>query len=290
MRGARPERSLEKRVQAEVAVRRGEVLLAATSGGPDSVALAALLARAAAAGDARLVLGHVNHGVRPSSWQDEAVVLALAGSLGVRVLCASLEPGPSAEARLRQGRYGRLAEMARTAGARRIFTAHHAEDQAETVLLALFRGTGPAGLAGMAPVRELAPDLELARPLLGVDRAALAAYCAALRLPYALDPTNYEPGYRRNALRRALAELRTSFPGLDAAVARCAAILRDEAAGSPRSTIRRRLRQEVAAATGDALDLTFERLEAAARAVEARRPGRHFVRAGVEITVTARSR
>ncbi|MGB8205052.1 MAG: tRNA lysidine(34) synthetase TilS, partial [Candidatus Baltobacteraceae bacterium] len=202
-----------------------------------------------------------------------------------RVLCASLAPGSAAEARLRAARYAQLTRMARRTGAQRVFTAHHAEDQTETVLLSLFRGTGPAGLTGMPSARPLAEGLELVRPLLGVERAALAVYCRYRHLPYALDPSNADAGYRRNALRRALAELRPSFPGLDAAVARCAAILQDEAAGTVRGQIRRRLRAEVARATGDARDLTFERLEAAAQAVESGRPGRHFLRDGVEIIV-----
>jgi tRNA(Ile)-lysidine synthase len=285
MRGAHRERFFEQNVAAFVDARPGEVLLAATSGGPDSAALAALLERAAAERGARLVLGHVNHGLRPSAWQDEAVVLALGSALGARVVCASLAPGSAAEARLRAARYAELARMARRTGARRIFTAHHAEDQTETVLLSLFRGTGPDGLCGMPPSRPLAEGLELVRPLLGFERSALAAYCGQRHLPYALDPSNADAGYRRNALRRALAELRPNFPGLDAAVARCAAILQDEAAETVRSQIRRQLRAGVAGAAGDARDLTFERLEAAARAVEAGRPGRHFLRDGVEVIV-----
>ncbi len=286
MRGAHRERSFEQSVAAFVDAQPGEVLLAAASGGPDSTALAALLERAAQKRGARLVLGHVNHGLRASAWQDEAVVLALGGALGARVLCAGLEPGSAAEARLRAGRYAELARLARLCGARRIFTAHHAEDQTETVLLSLFRGTGPAGLSGMPPARPLEGGLELVRPLLGIERAALLAYCAQRHLPYALDPSNADASYRRNALRRALAQLRPSFPGLDAAVARCAVILRDEAEDTARGRIRRRLRAEVAAAAGHARDLTYERLEAAARAVEAGRPGRHFQRDGVEIVVT----
>lgn len=285
MRGAHRERFLERSVASFVDARPGEVLLAATSGGPDSGALAALLARAAGECGATLVLGHVNHGLRPSAWQDEAVVAALGATLGARVLCASLAPGSGAEARLRAARYAQLAWMARRTGARRIFTAHHAEDQTETVLLSLFRGTGPTGLCGMPPARPLAEGLELVRPLLGVERATLLAYCRDRRLPYAHDPSNADAGYRRNTLRQALAELRPSFPGLDAAVARCAALQRDEAAKTARSQIRHRLRAAVADATGDLRDLTFERLEAAARAVESGRPGRHFLREGVEVIV-----
>jgi len=242
VRGARPGRALESALRERVRAESGEVLVAATSGGPDSAALAALLAGAAEASGARLVLAHVNHGVRPGAWQDEAVVLALGATFGARVVCAGLEPGPSDEARLRAGRYARLAELTRAAGGRRLFTAHHAEDQTETVLLALFRGSGPAGLAGMPAARRLSAGLTLERPLLDVPRSALWAYAAARHLPVARDPSNAEAGYRRNALRRVLADLRRTFPHLDEAVARHAAIARGERDGSEREALRRRLR------------------------------------------------
>jgi tRNA(Ile)-lysidine synthase len=271
-------------VAGAVAVGPGETLLAAVSGGPDSVALAALLAEVVRRGGATLVLGHVNHGLRPSSWQDEAVVLALGAALGVRVVSTSLPPGPSDEARLRDERYAALVAMARAVRAARIFTAHHVRDQAETVLLALFRGTGPAGIAGMPPVRTLAEGIVLERPLLGVEPADLAAYRAARHLPYALDPSNADLGYRRNAVRAALDDLRSAFPHLDAAVARCASIAREERAGQPRAAVRAELRAALEASIG-ARDIPFERLDAAARALERGRRGRHFLRRGVELHI-----
>jgi tRNA(Ile)-lysidine synthase len=285
MRGAKPLAALEARVARTVAARAGEVLLAAVSGGPDSTALAALLAQAAGRAGARLVLGHVNHGLRRGAWQDEAVVLSLGASLGARVVCRSLPAGSPDEARLRDERYAALAEMARGAGAERIFTAHHAEDQTETVLLALFRGTGPAGLCGMPEERDLEPGLRLVRPLLASEPEALRGYCAALHLPYALDPTNLDERYRRNAVRAALPLLREAFPHLDAAVARCAAILASERAGTRSALVRERLRAELEALTGDARDVTFERLDAAARAIERGARGRHFLRRDVEVIV-----
>ncbi|MBC5810904.1 MAG: tRNA lysidine(34) synthetase TilS [Candidatus Eremiobacteraeota bacterium] len=285
MRGAKPERALEEALAERVAAGASDVLLAAVSGGPDSVALAALLARHAEGRGARVVLAHVNHGLRSSAGRDEAVVLALGTTLRLRVVTRALAPGAASEARLRTARYAVLASIARSVGARRILTAHHAGDQAETVLLALFRGTGPAGLAGIAPVRPMAGGLTLERPLLAVPKADLIAYCAARALPYALDPSNDDTAYRRNAVRAALAGLRQTFPRLDAAVARCAALVRDEEAGNPRALLRRTLREEVEGAAGDLRDVTFERIEAVARAVERRRPGRHHLRPGVEVTL-----
>jgi tRNA(Ile)-lysidine synthase len=285
MRGAKPERALEAMLAENVAAQAGETLVAAVSGGPDSAALAALLTRHAAECGARVVLGHVNHGVRPSAGRDEGVVLALGSALETRAVIRALAPGSRSEATLRSARYAQLTGIAREAGATRVFTAHHAEDQSETVLLALFRGTSPAGLAGMPLQRRLAAGVWLVRPLLGVPRAVLLGYCAERHLPYALDPSNDNQAYRRNALRSALAELRGIFPGLDAAVARCAAIAREERSGSERAGLRRRLREELAVATGHSREMTYERLDAVARALESGRPGRHFVREGVEVTI-----
>jgi tRNA(Ile)-lysidine synthase len=285
MRGARPERAIEAAFDRAVGASDGETLLAAVSGGSDSAALAALAARHAGARGARLVLGHVNHGVRPEARRDEGVALALGASLGARVLVRHLAPGKAAEARLRELRYAALAVMARGAGASRVLTAHHAEDQTETVLLALFRGAGPVGLGGMAPVRRLARGIDLVRPLLRVPKARLGEYCAFRRLPYAVDASNADTGFRRNALRRSLAELRGSFPDLDAAVARWADLTRADRARTPRAELRAALRANLERELGDVRDVGSERVEAVAIALEAGRTGRHFVRSGVEIVV-----
>jgi tRNA(Ile)-lysidine synthase len=289
LRGAKPTAALEASVMQRLALASGETLVVAVSGGPDSIALGALCARAAQAADARIVLAHVNHGVRASAWQDEAVVIALgtalAGAASVRVAIRALSPGPPDEARLRDARYAALVEIARETSATRIATAHHARDQTETLLLALFRGTGPAGLAGMAPERELAPGLRLVRPLLRVDPLALRAYCAAHHYAYVLDATNVDTSLRRSAVRALLDGVRPQFPGLDEAVARCAEIARDERERRPRAELRARLREQLHEALGETSDVSFERIDALARALEAGRTGRHFVRRGVEAVV-----
>jgi tRNA(Ile)-lysidine synthase len=285
VRRAHSERAIEAIVGSALEAQPGEVLVAAVSGGPDSAALAGMLARHASTAGASLVLGHVNHGVRATAFRDEGVVLALGAALGARTLVRALAADDASEARLRSARYAALAEIARAVGARRVVTAHHAEDQTETVLLALFRGTGPNGLAGMPPLRRLGSGLSLVRPLLGVRHAELVGYCAARLLPYALDPTNDDLAYRRNALRGALAELRRAFPALDAAVARCAAIAREERAGSERAALRRRLREELDLAAGQVPDMTYERLDAVARALEGKRPGRHLLGRGLQVTI-----
>jgi tRNA(Ile)-lysidine synthase len=278
LRGAKPERALDSLVRAAVPWRRGSTVVVACSGGPDSVGMAASLDRVARRECFDLVFAHVNAGLRDSAWQDEGVVLSVASRLGRVVRVAAPAPGRDDEATLRTERYAALAKIAAEHGAWAIATAHTAADQTETVLLALFRGTGLAGLAGMAPVSELPGGLQLLRPLLRVTHADLLDELYRSGLPYALDPTNRERRYRRNAVRAALVELRADFPQLDRSVARCAEIVRDELAGGQRVAARRRLRAQLAE-QGELRDIPFERIEAALDA----RPGRRvFLKPGVE--------
>lgn len=284
MRGAHPERALEQHVAERVNARAGETLLAAVSGGADSVALAALLSAHAAQAGASVVLAHVNHRVRASCAQDEALVLSVGATLRARVLTRLLPEGSADEARLREERYAALSAMAREVGARRVFTAHHAQDQTETVLSSLFRGAGPQALRGMPARRALDGDLTLERPLLRAGREELTAYCARKHLPVVFDASNLDERYRRNALRAALATLRESFPHLDEAVARCAQIASDEAEETTRARlrtfVRERLREELPRGNG-LRDISFTRLDAVAQALEAGRSGRHFLKPGV---------
>jgi tRNA(Ile)-lysidine synthase len=257
-------------VRAAVAFAPGETVAVACSGGPDSIALASILDRVLRAAGGNLILAHVNHGTRESAWQDECVVLSAGARLGRRVAVAAPAVAGDDEASLRAARYTALAGIARAAGAATIATAHTAEDQTETVLLALFRGTGPDGLAGMAPSRPLDDGVRVVRPLLRVTHADLAAEVRRSGLPYALDPTNTDLRYRRNALRVALAALRDEFPHLDRSVARFAQIARDERSAPERAAARRALRERLRA-DGRLRDVPFERIEAALAAQPGRR-------------------
>jgi tRNA(Ile)-lysidine synthase len=279
MRGAKPERALDALVLAAVALVPGETVIVACSGGPDSVALASVLDRIAREREMPVVLAHVNHGVRESAWQDECVVLSIAARLGRPVTIAALDGVAADEASLRDARYAELARIAREHGARTIATAHTAEDQTETVLLALFRGTGPDGLGGMPAERVLDGDLRLVRPLLRAGHEELRAELARSGLPYALDPTNDDARYRRSAVRSALVALRDEFPGLDRAVARCAEIMRAERSGDPRALERRALRERLRD-EGLLRDIPFERIEAA---LTARPESRVFLKPGLEL-------
>lgn len=284
MRGTKPTRAIEQAVKREAVIRRGERVLVACSGGPDSVALAAILHELAPAMRWELTVAHVNHGVRASAWQDEAVVMRVAADLDLPFKVAALQLGRSDEAAMRDARYEALARLASESACTVVATGHNAEDQTETVLLALFRGTGLEGLAGMPARRPLAGGIDLARPLLRLERADLRAYAHSRGLPYAIDPTNENRELRRNAVRAALAALRPLFPSLDAAVARAAGVVSAELRAEPAAAVRRQVRaalREHEALSG----VDFEHVEAAVRALQEGASGRFFMAPGVELQV-----
>ena len=284
MRGSHPERAIEQAIERDNIIRAGERVLIACSGGSDSVALAAVLSSIAKPMDLQLTIAHVNHGVRASAWQDEAVALRVAAALNLPVKTLAMTTARRDEATLRDARYEALATLARQLALNVVATGHNAEDQTETVLLALFRGTGPTGLAGMPARRELASGIDLARPLLRFERMELRGYVESARLPYAIDPTNADLTLRRNAVRDALAGLRPLFPGLDAAVARAAQVVAEELGGSPQSELRRRVRDQLRE-SGALRGVDFEHVEAAVRALESGGSGRFAMASGVEVHI-----
>lgn len=284
MRGAKPEASIEQAIERDGVIRRGEHVVIACSGGADSVALVHALATVRKPMELQLDLAHINHGTRASAWQDECVVLRVAATFDVPVRAVALESGNRDEATLREARYAALVAIARSQGASVVATAHHREDQSETVLLALLRGAGPQGLHGMPARRTLADGVDLARPLLHVAAEELRRACHVHALPYAVDPTNADRGLRRNALRAALDSLRPLFPGLDAAVARTAELLSEESAGTMRADVRREVRAVLAAQDG-LRDIDFEHVEAAVRTIERGGSGRFHMKKGVELRI-----
>jgi tRNA(Ile)-lysidine synthase len=284
MRGAKPQASIEQSVERDGVIRRGDRIAIACSGGADSVALVHVLASVRKPMDLELTLAHVNHRTRESAWQDECVVLRVAASFGLPAHVVALDDGPRDEAALRDARYAALATIANASGSNVVATAHHQEDQSETVLLALLRGAGPEGLAGMRARRPLGDGLDLARPLLRIAADDLRRMCHVHALPYAVDPSNADRGLRRNALRAALSELRPLFPGLDAAVARTAEVLAQERSATQRADLRREVRA-VLAAQEDLRDVDFEHVEAAVRAIERGGSGRFHMKKGVELRI-----
>lgn len=181
--------------------RRGESrVVVACSGGADSVVLAHAVAELL--GARRVILGHVDHAVRAGSSDDAAFVAELARRLGAESVTTRLEPGPDDEARLRELRYAALEAQRDAAGARLILTAHTADDQAETILLGIIRSAHPTVLDGIPRVRGV-----IARPLLDAPRAAVRAYAHAHGLSWREDPTNVEPRFLRNRIRKELLPL-----------------------------------------------------------------------------------
>ncbi len=176
----------------------------AVSGGPDSLALL-LLAHAALPG--QIAAATVDHALRAASAAEADRVAALCADLGVphRILTVTVDPG-NIQAEARAARYGALAQWLRGEGLGALATAHHADDQAETLLLRLNRGSGVAGLAGVR-ARGHVPtsELPLLRPVLGWRRAELAGVVAAAGIEAVDDPSNRDHRFDRARLRAALA-------------------------------------------------------------------------------------
>ncbi|CDY78727.1 tRNA(Ile)-lysidine synthetase [Caballeronia glathei] len=198
----------------------------ALSGGLDSTVL--LDAAVRCAGAARVVALHVHHGLSPNADAWAAHGEAFADSLGVRFAARNVDVvragGESLEAAARDARYRALDELCAEHGAAALWLAHHADDQAETVLLQLLRGAGVAGLAAMAPqTLDGALPVPRVRPLLELLRAQLEQYAHERDLNWIDDDSNLDTRYARNALRHeVLPVLAVHFPGFRDALARTA--------------------------------------------------------------------
>ena len=195
----------------------------AVSGGPDSLAML-LLAQAALPG--RIEAATVDHGLRAESAGEAALVATVCAALGVphAVLGVAVAPG-NLQSEARSARYGALSAWLVQRGLAALATAHHVDDQAETLLARLNRASGVAGLAGVRP-RGPVPggDAPLLRPVLGWRRSALAGVVAAAGIAAVDDPSNRDPRFDRARLRQALAQADWIDP---AAVAQSAAHLAD---------------------------------------------------------------
>ena len=190
--------------------------LIACSAGSDSSALAIALASRRTA--TTLVLAHIIHDLRPAAQgradRDSARDLAAALSLPFVERSVNVtEREGNAEAHARSARYAALADLARDCACPFVATAHHADDQLESILLALTRGAGPRGLAGIAPARPLAPGITLIRPALALRQSDLAAICAAASHTPAHDATNADISRARAYVRaEVLPALTKRFP------------------------------------------------------------------------------
>ncbi len=216
----------------------GQSLLVAVSGGVDSVVLLHVLAAAQAELGIRLGAAHVHHGLRgDAADEDEQFVADLSANLEIPFHSRRVDPErlredrasrerPTLQEAARQVRRNALIEMAEAHGAKSVVTAHQRDDQVETVLMRLFRGTSPEGLGGIA---ERSPDGWFARPLLGVSREAIEAFALERGIGWREDASNADPRYRRNLVRQRLGGLATELnPGWERAIAALAESQRRE--------------------------------------------------------------
>ncbi|MEZ4831077.1 MAG: tRNA lysidine(34) synthetase TilS [Caldilineaceae bacterium] len=180
----------------------------------------------------QLHVAHLDHGLRPDSAADAEFVAALAADWGLphHHFCLPAHARPHNEDAARRARYAFLAQVAAEINASVVAVAHHAGDQAETLLLHLLRGSGLDGLAAMRPVQALTEQTRLARPLLAASRAQILAYLHTHNLPWREDATNADTGYTRKWLRHSLLpHMAERFPAAEDALTRAAVILADEA-------------------------------------------------------------
>lgn len=241
----RVRRALE---QARLASNRRRIVVA-VSGGVDSLCLLDAAVAVRSVDRPNLIVGHVDHQLRPDSAADAAHVADAAGRLGIRcqvkavdVAAIARESGRGIEETARIARYRALSRIAKEVGASAILTGHTRSDSVETVLLHLLRGSGPRGLRGIEADETLDPALichrgeagevtylRVVRPLLEVDRDETVAYCAARSIAWRLDPTNADPHFARNRVRRHLLPvLRTYNPAVDASLDRLSHAVRDD--------------------------------------------------------------
>jgi tRNA(Ile)-lysidine synthase len=249
----------------ETAIQKiGQGLLGvACSGGKDSMALAD--AAIDVAGGANVVVLAIDHGLQAETRTVSENVAQWARSRGAAAIVERVTVASPSEADARTARYAALDELADRLGVVAILLGHTARDQAETVLMRIIRGTGPAGLVGIPAVRE-----RYVRPLLAIDRAEITAYVTARDLPVWSDPMNADPKYFRTRVRRELLpRLREENPQLDAALVRLAASAGEwleviDALARPLATLPidcKALRTHPAAVRKRALSLALEALD-----------------------------
>lgn len=207
-------------------------ILAACSGGPDSLALVHILHRLKVEIGFGLAVAHVNHMFRPEAAKEAEFVAAFSHQLGLKCLVTAIDvpaysktSKTSPEEAGRFLRYRYLRQVAAEWGGAQIATGHHKDDQVETVLLNFLRGAGSAGLRGMQPVNG-----DIIRPLLAVSRFEIEAYCREQGLQPCYDSSNFTPDYRRNRIRlELLPALEKNYnPSVREAIWRLASLAGDE--------------------------------------------------------------
>ncbi|MCA1961774.1 MAG: tRNA lysidine(34) synthetase TilS [Desulfomonile sp.] len=212
-------------------IARGDGVVVAVSGGPDSVALLHLLHALRAECSFWIVAAHLDHRLRPESGKDREWVRRMAAELGIPVQTLGVEvrglaakDGISIEEAGRVARYAFLEQTRARFGARLIATAHHRDDEIETFFLRILRGSSLVGLRGIPPVRG-----NIIRPLIGATRAEVLAFLSEERIPYLTDSTNLDTETDRNFLRnRLFPVIGERFPHFGAPLGRTLQLVADE--------------------------------------------------------------
>lgn len=229
--------ALERKLQAssrELVETWAQPVVVGVSGGADSIALADALARSH---QTQLTIAHLNHLLRlEESDADAEFVEGFANNRGLRFVCERIDvagtaadQGRNLEAVAREVRYDFLTRAARTVGAGIVCTAHTRDDQIETILMRIIRGTGPEGLRGIHARRELDEGLALIRPLLEVSRSEVIEHCQHRGLRFRSDSSNGDLDLMRNRVRlELLPQLRSFNPRLDEAVLRMAGLVGED--------------------------------------------------------------
>ncbi len=228
------EEQVHRHIKTRNLLSSGDRIVVAVSGGPDSVALLACLVALSTRWNWGLSIGHVNHGLRGAESEGDADFVEQLGShFGVPVNVQEVRlkkqdaklAKQSFQAFARKARYHALENMVMESGASKIATGHTADDQAETVLMWMLRGSGTGGLGGIPPKRG---DF-IVRPLLDIPRNDIMAYLAERQLTYRMDSSNSQPVYLRNRLRQDLMpHLKVYSPGIVHILSRQAEIIRED--------------------------------------------------------------
>jgi tRNA(Ile)-lysidine synthase len=218
----------------------GETLVVGVSGGADSVALLLALAELKSASklSVKICVAHLDHKLRQTSARDARWVAELAAKLGFESVTGRSKVAEIARANndnleqaAREARYAFLERTAKRKSARYVLTAHTMDDQAETVLLRLMRGSAGAGLGGMEAMRSLGKSVALARPLLWARRTDTENYCRLRKTEFLVDEMNNDTGFARVRVRKQLLPLMQSFNNrIVEAISRTAAQLREDRA------------------------------------------------------------
>jgi tRNA(Ile)-lysidine synthase len=199
---------------ASALIGRKDCVLVGLSGGADSVCLLHFLRYLAKEKHFALAAVHVNHGLRQTALRDQHFCEKLCKGLDIELFVTDVdakkiaqEQDLSPEHGARKARYDAYKKVARKWGATKLALGHHLDDQAETFLLNLLRGTKAKGLAGIPVRRALTPSVEIVRPLLCITRAQTEDYLAQNGLSYVTDETNFDDAFTRNWVRNELLPL-----------------------------------------------------------------------------------